>query len=165
VITDIRASFEVTNWTEEPFDQRIDVEAKGAGAGKGAGEIGGAGEGAGEGAGAGAKGEGEGAKMTTATVTKVYSGDIDGDSVTEWLMAYALDGSATFVGLERVNGTVGTRRGTIVLQHVGTFKDGAATAKLTVVAGCGTGELAQVTGRGDFLADPAGKVRLELDFA
>jgi hypothetical protein len=155
VITDIKASFEVTNWTEEPFDPRTSGAGPGAGAGAGAG--------AGSGAGSG-EGEGEGAKMTTATVTKVYSGDIDGDSVTEWLMAYAADGSASFVGLERVNGTVGERRGTIVLQHVGTFKGGAATADLTVVAGCGTGELAQATGRGDFLADPAGKVRLELDF-
>ncbi|MDQ1366446.1 MAG: hypothetical protein QOE57_2488 [Acidimicrobiaceae bacterium] len=153
MITDIKASFEVTNWTEEPFDQRTKGAVSGAGPGSGAG----AGAGSGE-------GEGEGAKMTTATVTKVYSGDIDGDSVTEWLMAYAADGSASFVGLERVNGTVGERRGTIVLQHVGTFKGGAATAELTVVAGCGTGELAQATGRGDFLADPAGKIRLELDF-
>ncbi len=127
--SDISASFQVTSWKEEPFDQRAD-----------------------------------GAKLTTATVTKSYSGDIEGDSVTEWLMAYAADGSASFVGVERIDGTIGARRGTMVVRHVGSFEGGAATAELTVVAGCGTGELAQVTGRGDFLADPAGKVRLELEF-
>lgn len=104
------------------------------------------------------------AKLTTARVTKSYSGEIDGESVTQWLMAYDADGSAAFVGLERISGTFGGRSGTCVLQHVGGYQDGAATAELTVVAGSGSGELAGVAGRGDFVADPAGKVRLELAF-
>jgi hypothetical protein len=103
------------------------------------------------------------AKLTKATVTKDYSGDIEGSSVTEWLMAYANDGTATFVGLERVSGTVAGDAGTIVLQHVGTFEDGAAKADLTVVRGCGTGNLTGVTGQGEFLADPGGLVALDLD--
>jgi hypothetical protein len=129
VTTGVSASFEVTNWNEEPLDDQAD-----------------------------------GVKMTTAKVTKSYSGEIVGDSFTEWLMAYAADGSASFVGLERVDATVAGRRGTLVLQHVGRFEAGAAKAELTVVAGCGTGELTQAKGRGDFLADPAGKVELQLDF-
>jgi hypothetical protein len=104
------------------------------------------------------------AKLTSARVTKSYSGEIDGDSVTEWLMAYAEDGSATFVGLERINGTIAGRTGTLVVQHLGTYRNGAATAELTAVAGCGGGELVGVTGTGDFIADPAGRVRLELAF-
>jgi hypothetical protein len=79
-------------------------------------------------------------------------------------MAYAEDGSATFVGLERINGTVAGRSGTLVVQHLGTYQDGAATAELAAVAGWGGGELAGVTGTGDFRADPAGTVRLELVF-
>ena len=105
------------------------------------------------------------AKLTTARVTKSYSGEIDGESVTEWLMAYDADGSAAFVGLERVSGTVAGRGGTCVLRHVGGYRDGAATAELTVLAGSGSGELAGVAGTGDFVADPAGKVRLELAFS
>ena len=54
--------------------------------------------------------------------------------------------------------------GSVVLQHVGAFADGAATATLTVVAGSGTGALASLTGGGDFRADPGGKVRLDLGF-
>ncbi len=92
---------------------------------------------------------------------KKYSGDVDGTSVTEWLMSYNSDGSAAFVGLERIRGTVAGRTGTLVLQHVGEFRDGAAKATLTVVGG--TDELGQATGGGDFLADPAGSVRLSLD--
>jgi len=37
-------------------------------------------------------------------------------------------------------------------------------ADLTVISGAGSNELAKVSGRGDFLADPAGSVRLELSF-
>ncbi len=103
-------------------------------------------------------------KATRAGVTKEYSGEIDGASTTEWLMAYAEDGSATFVGIERIIGTIAGRRGSVVLQHVGSFKDGAARAALTVVRGSGTDELASTTGIGDFLADPKGSVNLDLTF-
>src|SRR5689334_3655614 len=71
-------------------------------------------------------------KLTRAVVAKTYEGDIEGTSTTEWLMAYAPDDTATFVGMERLSVTGGERTGSVVLQHVGTFADGAATADLTV---------------------------------
>lgn len=71
--------------------------------------------------------EGDGtAKLTEATVSKSYTGDVEGSSTTKWLMAYAPDGTATFVGIERITGAVGGRTGTLVLQHIGQFADGAA---------------------------------------
>jgi hypothetical protein len=36
-------------------------------------------------------------------------------------MGYDQDGSATFVGLERVVGRLADKAGSVVLQHVGTF--------------------------------------------
>jgi Protein of unknown function (DUF3224) len=102
------------------------------------------------------------AKLTQADVTKKYDGDVTGTSDTVWLMAYADDKTATFVGIERITGSVGGRDGTLVLQHVGTYAEGAAKAKLSVVEGAGTGELAGVTGSGDLVADPSGKVTLRL---
>ena len=104
-------------------------------------------------------------KLTRAKVNKSYHGDISADSLTEWLMSYSDDGTACFVGLERIIGTVGEREGTLVVQHVGRFEDGAATAELTVVGGACSGELHGVTGSGTFVADPAGKVSLQLSFA
>jgi hypothetical protein len=103
------------------------------------------------------------AKLTKATVSKTYTGDVEATSVTEWLMAYRPDDTATFVGLERIEGVVGGQEGSLVLQHVGKFEDGAATASLDVISG--TDGLAGVTGSGDFAADPAGRVTLDLDFA
>jgi hypothetical protein len=101
------------------------------------------------------------AKLTKATVAKEYAGDVEGTSATEWLMAYHPDKSAEFVGLERIKGTIDGRRGSLVLQHVGTFEDGAATATLTVISG--TDELKGATGTGQFVADPAGRITLTIE--
>jgi hypothetical protein len=110
--------------------------------------------------------EGEGlGKLTRASVGRTYRGDIDGDSVTEWAMAYRLDETATFVGIERIRGRIAGRDGSLVLQHVGEFRDGAARAALTVVTGSGSGELAGVSGDGQFVADPKGSMTLQLSFA
>ncbi len=100
------------------------------------------------------------AKLTEALVGKHYSGDINGSSVTKWLMAYAPDKSATFTGIERIKGTIGGKHGSLVLLHTGVFEDGAAKAELKVVSG--TNELKDATGAGDFLADPSGKISLKL---
>jgi len=100
------------------------------------------------------------AKLTRASVAKAYSGDVEGSSATEWLMAYQPDGSALFVGLERITGEIGGRQGTLVLQHVGTFADGTARATLTVVSG--TGDLDGATGTGELVADPGGRITLNL---
>src|SRR5271166_4812824 len=95
-------------------------------------------------------------------VTKEYRGDIEGTSTTEWLMAYAEDGSATFVGLERITGSVGGETGTVVLQHVGSYEDGAARGALDVIEGASSGALRAARGEGRFLADPLGSVTLNL---
>jgi hypothetical protein len=102
------------------------------------------------------------AKLSGAAVQRTYTGDIEGTSTTRWLMAYAPDETASFVGLERIKGTVAGKKGSLVLRHVGAFENGAATATLTVLSG--TDELSSVSGDGDFTADPAGSVELNLTF-
>jgi Protein of unknown function (DUF3224) len=100
-------------------------------------------------------------KLTVALVAKNYSGDIDGTSTTKWLMADAPDKTATYVGIERIKGMIGGKRGSLVLMHDGAFEGGAATATLRVVSG--TDELAGASGSGKFRADPAGSLTLDLD--
>jgi hypothetical protein len=99
-------------------------------------------------------------KLTEALVSKKYSGDVEGTSTTKWLMAYAPDKTATYVGIERIQGTVDGRHGTLVVLHDGTFEDGVAKADLRVVSG--TDELKGATGAGTFRADPAGTVEIDL---
>ena len=89
-------------------------------------------------------------KLTRASVTKSYQGDIKGEGKLEYLMMYRDDGSASFIGLERVVGSVGGRSGSFVLQHSGTFEGGVAKVILSVVPGSGTGDLRGMRGEGGF---------------
>jgi hypothetical protein len=102
-------------------------------------------------------------KLTEALVSKRYDGDINGTSTTKWLMAYAPDESALFVGVEHITGTIGGKKGSIVLLHDGEYRDGVASAVLRIAAG--TDELADAAGTGKFRADPAGSMTLDLDGA
>src|SRR2546421_2394166 len=88
-------------------------------------------------------------KLTRASVTKTLSGDIDGEGRVEYLMLYRGDGSATFVGLERIVGRIGGKTGTFVLQRTGTFQDGQAKESYTVVSGSATGDLQGLRGEGN----------------
>ena len=87
-------------------------------------------------------------KMTKAAVTKTFTGDVTGEGHVEYLMIYAGDGTATFVGLERITGTIAGKSGSFVLQRTGVFEGGQATESYSVVAGSGTGELRGLRGEG-----------------
>jgi hypothetical protein len=88
-------------------------------------------------------------KLTRAVVTKTFAGDIEGEGHVEYLMMYRSDGSATFVGLERVVGQLAGIAGSFVLQRTGTFEHGVAKESYVVVAGSGTGELRGLRGEGE----------------
>jgi hypothetical protein len=93
--------------------------------------------------------EGQGLpKLTRAAVTKTFTGDIAGEGHVEYLMLYRSDGSATFVGLERVVGSVAGRAGSFVLQRTGVFENGMAKESYAVIPGSGTGELRGLRGEG-----------------
>lgn len=87
-------------------------------------------------------------KLTRASVTKSFTGDIEGEGQAEYLMMYRTDGTAAFVGLERVLGRVAGRAGTFVLQRTGVFEDGQAKETYSVVPGSATGELKGIRGEG-----------------
>ena len=95
-----------------------------------------------------------GAKLTRAHVAVTFHGGIDGTSTQDYLMAYDHHGASSFVGLERVNGTVAGRHGTFVLQHHGTAQHGRLQATWFVVSGSGTGELDRLRGTGAYEWDP-----------
>lgn len=92
-----------------------------------------------------------GPKLARASVMKSFLGDVEGQGRQEYLMVYRDDGSANFVGLERVVGRVGARSGSFVLQHSGTFELGTAKGTVSVVPGTGTGDLRGLRGEGGFV--------------
>jgi Protein of unknown function (DUF3224) len=94
-----------------------------------------------------------GPKLVRIGVRETFSGDIAGTGRAAMLQALSADGSASFVGLERVTGSVGGRSGSFVLQDTGTLAaDGTVTGEWFVVAGSGTGQLAGLSGAGGFTA-------------
>ncbi|HEY6309145.1 MAG TPA: DUF3224 domain-containing protein [Candidatus Angelobacter sp.] len=79
---------------------------------------------------------------------KQFHGDLEGTSVGEMLSAMtSVKGSAGYVAMERVTGTLRGRSGTFVLQHSGTMTRGAPLLSVTVVPDSGTGELTGLTGK------------------
>ena len=87
-------------------------------------------------------------RLTRASVTKTYTGDIEGEGRVEYLMMYRGDGSASFVGLEQIVGRIAGRTGSCVLQRTGIFESGQAKESYSVIPGSATGELQGLLGEG-----------------
>jgi hypothetical protein len=87
-------------------------------------------------------------KMTRASVDKTFTGDIDGEGHVEYVMMYRSDGTAAFVGLERITGRIAGRNGSFVLQRTGVFEGGQARESYSVVTGSGTDEVRGLRGEG-----------------
>lgn len=81
-------------------------------------------------------------------IDKEFHGALEATSRGEMLAAgTAVPGSAGYVAMERVTGTLGGRAGSFVLQHSGTMTRGAPELVVRVVPDSGTGELAGLVGR------------------
>lgn len=103
-------------------------------------------------------------KLTRASVAKTFTGDIEGEGQVEYLMMYRGDGSATFVGFERIVGRIGSKTGTFVLQRIGTFENGEAKEAYSVVPGSATGELLGLKGGGNSAVGHGMEHPFELDY-
>jgi len=98
------------------------------------------------------------------TIDKRFHGDLDGTSRGQMLTAgTAVKGSAGYVAIEKVTGTLGGRRGTFVLQHSGTINRGGPSLVITVVPDSGTGELAGLAGTMAITIAPGGQHSYALD--
>ena len=102
--------------------------------------------------------------LTRIHVEESFSGDISGDGVVEFLQAARADGSASFVGIERVTGTIAGRNGTFLLQDAGTVQDNIVSGDWFVIPGSGTGKLAGLRGEGGFRANLGEGAQVHLDY-
>ena len=82
------------------------------------------------------------------SIDKQFHGDLEATSKGQMLAVQgAAKGSAGYVAMERVTGTLSGRTGTFALQHAGTMNRGVADLSVTVVPDSGTGELTGLTGK------------------
>ncbi len=78
---------------------------------------------------------------------KQFNGDLEATSEGQMLTALTdVEGSAGYVAIERVSGTLGGRSGTFALQHSGVMTRGAQQLTITVVPDSGTGQLVGLAG-------------------
>lgn len=81
------------------------------------------------------------------SIDKHFSGDLQATSIGEMLSAGApVKGSAVYVALEKVSGTLLGKTGTFVLYHVGVMSGGGAELSVRVAPDSGTGELNGISG-------------------
>lgn len=93
-------------------------------------------------------GQPEGGPFGRMAIDKQFHGDLEATSKGEMLTAgTSVRGSAGYVAIERVTGTLHGRRGSFVLQHSGTMTRGTPQLTITVVPDSGTEELTGLSGR------------------
>jgi hypothetical protein len=89
-----------------------------------------------------------GASVGRMSLDKQFAGDLVAIGKGEMLTAITqTKGSAGYVAIERVTGTLHGCKGSFVFQHSGTMDRGAQQLSITVVPDSGTEELAGITGR------------------
>ena len=91
----------------------------------------------------------DGSAMGRMSIDKQFHGDLEATSKGEMLsaMSKTVNGSAGYVAIERVTGTLQGRSGSFVLQHHGRMTRGTADLAISVVPDSGSGQLAGITGR------------------
>jgi len=81
------------------------------------------------------------------SIDKQFHGDLEGSSKGQMLAHMtSVKGSAGYVAVEKVSGTLGGRRGTFVLQHNATMDRGTPQLNIVVVPDSGTDQLVGLKG-------------------
>ena len=110
--------------------------------------------------------DGEGAARGRMSLDKRFHGDLDATSKGEMLTAMSgTQGSAGYVAIEKVTGTLAGRAGTFALQHSATMTRGAPDLRIIVVPDSGTGALAGLVGTMKIVIADGGKHFYELEYS
>lgn len=103
------------------------------------------------------EGQPEGSSIGRMLIDKTISGDLVATTKGQMLSAMTeVKGSAGYVAVEKVEGELKGKKGTFVLQHMGTMNRGSPSMSVTVVPDSGTGELVGLAGQFNIIIE-AGK--------
>jgi hypothetical protein len=108
----------------------------------------------------------EGASLGRMTIDKQFHGDLQGTSKGTMLTAMTdVKGSAGYVAIERVTGTLRGRSGSFVLQHNATMSSaGGAVQSIIVVPDSGTGQLVGLAGKMTIIIAADGKHSYDFEY-
>jgi hypothetical protein len=109
--------------------------------------------------------EPNGSTLARLSIDKQFAGDLTATSKGDMLSAGTrVTGSAGYVAIERVTGTLHGRTGSFVLQHFATMNRGTPDLKIIVVPDSGTGQLTGLTGTMTIVIAQGGKHSYEFDY-
>ena len=104
------------------------------------------------------------ANLGRMTIDKQFHGSLEGTSKGQMLTAgTAVKGSAGYVAIEQVSGTLDGHNGTFILQHTATMTRGVPQLSITVVPDSGTGELVGLSGKMNIIISD-GKHSYDFDY-
>ncbi len=91
--------------------------------------------------------EGDPGPVAAMSLAKTFTGDLVGIG-TGSMLAHTTEvpGSAAYVAIEHITGTLAGREGGFVAQHTGVMQGGDGDLAITIVPDSGTGELTGITG-------------------
>jgi hypothetical protein len=108
--------------------------------------------------------ERDGISLARTRVSKTFSGEIEGTSTAELLMVSAPEGSAAYVGFERIECRLAGRSGSFVLHHNATQSSVGQSATWSIVPDSGAGELKGLRGDAQITVAPDGTHTLTLAY-
>jgi Protein of unknown function (DUF3224) len=109
-------------------------------------------------------GEAGSMRLTRASGEQSFSGGIDGTGHVDWLFCFRPDRTAELVGLQRIDGTLDGRHGTVVLTATGAHNGTTSAGRWTIVEGSGSGDLEGIVGEGEWSAGPGPQARFRLRY-
>lgn len=111
--------------------------------------------------------KGEGSTLGRMSLDKQYHGDLEGTAKGEMLYASSVDvqGSGSYVAVERVTGKLHGKSGSFALAHKGTMSGGKQQMDITIVPDSGAGELAGISGTMKIIITADGKHSYEIEYA
>lgn len=92
--------------------------------------------------------ETRGVSIKRLSLDKTYEGELSATGQGEMLTATTpVQGSAGYVAIEKISGTLDGKSGSFVVQHTGIMGIGAPALDVTIVPDTGTGELTGISGK------------------
>jgi hypothetical protein len=97
----------------------------------------------------------DGATLGRLTLDKTFAGDLQGTSAGQMLTGLSpVEGSAGYVAIERFTGTLAGRRGTFIMQHLGTMQRGSPSLSVSVIPDSGSDALTGIAGTMTIVVSP-----------
>jgi hypothetical protein len=107
--------------------------------------------------------ESGGVQLQRVHISRTFTGDLEGESTAEILIARS-EGGGAYTGHDAITGTLNGKSGGFVIQHGGIMGPDGISNTGTIVPGTGTEELEGITGEGTLLADDEGNHTLTLTY-